>query len=104
MFVAIYFNSDVENMDREEIEDVIKDALMDQEKDLAKVTGGGSGEEGFNIDLEVEDGLGMDEVLRRIREALQSIDGVGRDTDIAIEDKTFPLYPKTQKGKNKGSG
>ena len=101
MFVAIYINGELE-ADREEIEDLIKDALMDQGKDLAKVTGGGSWDNGCNIDIEVDDVMSVDEVLRRIREALQASEEVPRNTDIAIEDKTFPLYPKKPTGKNKG--
>ncbi len=92
MFVAVYFNSRVE-MDRDELGDLILDALVDQGKDLGKVTGGGSGLGGSNIDLKVDDSLGVDEVLRRIRQALQSVEGIGRDTEIAIEDKVFALSP-----------
>jgi hypothetical protein len=101
MFVAIYINGELD-ADREEIEDLIKDALMDKGKDLAKVTGGGSWDNGCNIDIEVDDVLGVDETLRRIRDALQASEEVPRNTDIAIEDKTFPLYPKKQAGKRKG--
>ncbi len=67
MFVAVYFNSKT-GMGRDELGDLLLDALMDDGKDLAKVTGGGSGLGGSNIDLKVDDRLGADEVVRRIRE------------------------------------
>ena len=56
MFVAVYFNEEFE-LEREEIEDLLLNALMNQGKDRAKVTGGGWGEDGGNIDLEVDDAL-----------------------------------------------
>jgi hypothetical protein len=101
MFVAVYINGEMD-ADREEIEDLILGALKDQGKYLAKVTGGGSWDDGCNIDLRVDDVLGVDEVLRRIREALQASKEVPRNTDIQIEDKAFPLYPKKQAGKKTG--
>jgi hypothetical protein len=92
MFVAIYFKSKT-GMARDELGDLILDALMEQGQDVGKVTGGGGGLGGSNIDLEVDDSLGVVEILRRIRQALRSIENVGRDTEIQVEDKLFPLYP-----------
>ncbi len=107
VFVAINFNEALE-VPREEIEDLILDALMDSQKDRAKVTGGGWGEAGGNIDLEVDDALGAEEILRRLQQALLSSEDVPRNTDIQIEDKTYPLHPVRPKGKSnrrkKGSG
>ncbi len=103
MFVAVYINEELE-VDREEIEDLLLDALMDQGMDHAKVTGGGSGVDGCNIDLEVDDSLSADEVLGRLRQALQSSEAVPQATDIQVEGKTYPLYPSEGKGKKKGSG
>jgi hypothetical protein len=92
MFVAVYFKSKT-GMARDELGDLILDAFMDKGEDHAKVTGGGSGLGGSNIDLKVDDSLSVDEVLRRIRQALQSLKNVGRHTEIQIEGQVFPLYP-----------
>ena len=102
MFVAVYFNGELA-AERDEIADLILDALMVQGEDRAKVTGGGGGLGGTNIDFEIDDVLSVDEVLQRIRQALQASEEVPRNTDIAIEDKSFPLYPTTPKGKPEGT-
>src|SRR4051794_18703206 len=102
MFVAVYFNGETE-AGRDELGDLVLDALMDQGQDRAKITGGGSGLGGFNIDLEVDDALGIDEILRRVREVLQSSEDIPRDTDIQIEEKTFPLHPKKVNGDEVGT-
>jgi hypothetical protein len=102
MFVAVYLNGELD-VDRDEIEDLLLDALADHGKDRAKVTGGGWGDDGGNIDLQVDDALGADEVLRRLLQALQSSEDVPRKTDIQIEDKTYPLYPSKGKGKKRGA-
>ncbi len=91
MFVAVYFNGELDP-DRDEVEDLLLDALMQEGEDRAKVTGGGAGLGGCNIDLEVDDALEAGEVLRRIREALRSAEGIPRDTTLQIEDKMFPLH------------
>jgi hypothetical protein len=100
MFVAINFNQRLK-VARDEIADIVLDALMDQGKDRAKVTGGGSGVGGGTIDLEVDDTFGVDELLSRLQQALQSSKDVPRDTEIQVESEFFPLYPKTRKGNEK---
>lgn len=86
MFMAIYFNSRL-STPRDEIEDLIEQSLSGK----GEVTGGGTGLGGSNIDIEFEDDLGIDEALRRIRAVLSGIN-VAKDTEITIEDQTFPLY------------
>jgi hypothetical protein len=103
MFVAINFNQKLK-VSRDEIADIVLDALMDQGKDRAKVTGGGSGVGGGTIDLEVDDTFGVDEILSRLRQALQASEDVPRDTEIQIESEFFPLYPTTRKGQREMSG
>jgi hypothetical protein len=92
MFVAINFTEALE-VPREEIEALILDALMAQGKDRAKVTGGGAGVDGSTIDLAVDDTLGVAEVLGHFRQALQASEDVPRNTEIQIEDTTYPLSP-----------
>ncbi len=93
MFVVVYFQSSLE-VGRDELEDIIVYALRNEQgKFLAKTRGGGSGIHGSNIDLEVDNSLGVDEVVRRIRQALQAHEDVPHDTYIAIEGQRFPLYP-----------
>jgi hypothetical protein len=88
MFIAVYFNHELpDNIDREDLEDLILDCF-----EKAKVTGGGGGLDGCDVDFRVDDVVSGEEALRRIREALRSAQ-VDRNTEIQIEDKSFPLYP-----------
>jgi hypothetical protein len=88
MFIAVYFNHELpDDVDREDMEDAILDCF-----EQAKCTGGGSWEDGCNVDIEVDDTISPEDALRRIREALQAAH-VDRNTEIQIEDQTFPLYP-----------
>jgi hypothetical protein len=86
MFMAVYFNSRL-STPRDEIEDLIEQRLGGK----GEVTGGGTGLGGSNIDIEVEDDVGAEEALRLVRAVLQEIN-TAKDTEITIEDQTFPLY------------
>ena len=86
MFVAIYFNSRL-STPRDEIEDLLEDALGDQ----GEVTGGGTGLGGSNIDLEITSEMSVRDVLELIRAVLGRLK-TPSDTEIAIEEESFPLY------------
>ena len=86
MFVAIYFNSRL-STPRDEIEDLLEDALGDQ----GEVTGGGRGLGGSNIDLEITSEMSVRDVLELIRAVLGRLK-TPSDTEIAIEEESFPLY------------
>jgi hypothetical protein len=86
MFIAVYCNHKLPNdLEREDIEDLILDCF-----EQGKVTGGGGGLGGCNVDLEIKDPVSAEEALRRIREALRSVHVDGH-TEIQIEDRLFPL-------------
>jgi hypothetical protein len=68
MDVFIYFAPDIDVE-----KDVIEDALDDAIGELGEVTGGGSGEKGMNIDLDVEDDADPGELVDLIRGALKSL-------------------------------
>jgi hypothetical protein len=82
MDVFIYFPAgiDVEK-------DVIEDALDDAIGDLGEVTGGGIGESGMNIDLDVEDEVAPEEIVGLIRDALAALQAAY--TKIVVNGKTF---------------
>jgi hypothetical protein len=56
---------------RDEIEDPLDEALM--EAGLGEVTGGGGGERGSNIDIEIEDERNFDQALTLIRQVLRDL-------------------------------
>jgi hypothetical protein len=87
MFIAVYFDQLPDDLEREDLEDLVLDCF-----EQGKVTGGGGGEDGCNVDFEVADAVSAEEAVRRIREALRPAH-VGRKTEIQVEDRFFPLYP-----------
>ena len=72
--------------------DQIEDALDDMLGALGEVTGGGSGESGVNIDIEIyDDQITSDEVLTKIRALLQSFD-VPQNIRIVIDRQSYSVY------------
>jgi hypothetical protein len=82
MDVFIYFPPDIDVE-----KDVIEDALDDAIGDLGEVTGGGIGESGMNIDLDVEDEVAPEEIVGLIRDALAALQAAY--TKIVVNGKTF---------------
>ncbi len=75
MFLAIYFEADSLQSagfsGRDEIEDPLDEALT--AAGLGEVTGGGSGERGSNIDIDINDEKNFDEALALIRKVLREL-------------------------------
>ncbi len=67
--------------------DVIEDTLDDAIGDLGEVTGGGIGDRGMNIDLDVEDDVAPEEIVNVIRAALTELQAAY--TKIVVAGKTF---------------
>ncbi len=64
---------------RGDVEDEVSEAL----DEMAEVTGGGAGEAGWNIDIEVHDGRDVEHCVQRVREILLGV-GVAAATKISI--------------------
>ena len=69
--------------------DVIEDTLDDVIGELGEVTGGGIGDKGMNIDLDVEDDVAPEKILELIRTALAELQAPY--TKIVVAGKTFTL-------------
>ena len=82
MDVFIYFPPDID-LEKDLVEDTLDEAIGER----GEVTGGGIGEKGMNIDLDVEDDVAPDEILNVIRAALAELQA--RYTKIVINGKTF---------------
>jgi hypothetical protein len=68
MFVEIHFPHSLE-VDRDEIEDDLEDALGDD----GEVVGAGTGEAGSNLDVEVGPTVGRDDALRVIARVVHGL-------------------------------
>ena len=84
-FIFIYFFSKLENIDRDDVEDAINDALGEE----GEVTGSGSGVSGSNLDIEVYSNPFA--FLDTIRNILRELE-VPLDTVIAIGQERFPVF------------
>jgi|GEM_PF-5615962 len=84
-FISIYFYSKL-SVGRSAIEDDLEEILADK----GKVTGGGSGLSGSNIDIDIYEGNAAD-FLEPIRAVLKELD-VPDDTIIVIGQDRFQVY------------
>jgi hypothetical protein len=82
MDVFVYFPPDID-LERDVIEDTLDDAIAER----GEVTGGGIGDKGMNIDLDIEDDVAPEEILKVIRTALAELQAPY--TKIVIAGKTF---------------
>jgi hypothetical protein len=85
MSIFIYFYSKLR-----EPRDVFEDALDECLGGKGEVTGGGSGEAGSNIDIEIYEGDPRD-FLEPIRKVLKELQ-VPQDTIIVIDKERFHVY------------
>ena len=65
MYIDIYFNaeSDIER-------DLLEERLDEILKGKGEVTGGGAGKDGVNIDIEIDDDYGNEEIIKIIKSEL----------------------------------
>ncbi|MGW0575452.1 hypothetical protein ACWD25_05655 [Streptomyces sp. NPDC002920] len=70
-FVEIWLDGPIP-VDRDDVEDALNEALAG----MGEVVGAGTGESGSNLDVEVEDDMAKEDVLRRIFAVLSEL-GVG---------------------------
>jgi len=82
MDVFIYFPAGID-VEKDVIEDTLDEAIGER----GEVTGGGIGEMGMNIDLDVEDDVTPEEILTVIRGALAELQAPY--TKIVVAGKSF---------------
>jgi len=90
MFIEIFFPGDALEdagfQGRDEVEDPLNDAL--EATGIGEVSGGGGGDKGSNIDIEIYDKSRLHEALTLIRTTLQEL-GVPTTTTIrTFDDET----------------
>lgn len=92
MFAMVSITSPL-NVEKVIIEDELEEAFAER----GEVTGAGVSQRGCHLDLEVDDDLGVSEVLRRIRSTLEKV-GLTSETKITIESEEFLYTPSDMNG------